>query len=143
VIASPIIVFMNNKRRPFASVLLDLANRPEHREQFMMANGVLNGSELARELKVSQPTISRALKNPGHQPKKTLVDAVVRVFGVSAAQARGEEALGAPPTDDGRLSSRARNMAKRYELLQSGDKKFIDDMIGKLEAVAQRQQQVG
>jgi transcriptional regulator with XRE-family HTH domain len=134
---------MNNKRRPFNAVLRDLANRPEHKEQFTLPNGELNGSELARELKCSQPTISRALKNPGYQPKKNLIDAVCRVFGVTPAQARGEDTLAAAPPDDGRLSSRARNMALRYEKLSTGDKKFIDEMIGRFEVSAQRQLQAG
>jgi transcriptional regulator with XRE-family HTH domain len=134
---------MNNRRRPFGSVLIELANRPQQREQFVLANSQVNGSELARELGVSQATMSRALKNPKYQPRKDFVDAVARVFEISVAQARGEESLTAQSADDGRLSSRTRNFAKRYEKLLPDQKKIIDDMVGQLEIAVHRQQQLG
>lgn len=134
---------MKPTRRPFNSVLTELANRPEHRDQFVKPDGSLNQSELGRELGMSQAAMSRALKNPLHQPKRALIDALVRVFGISAAQARGEESLLAPPPDDGRLSSRTRNWAKRYDKLHPEQKKLIDEMIGQLETVNQRTQQAG
>jgi hypothetical protein len=139
VIRSRIIVFMN-KRKPFRSVLTELAQRPEFRDGLITASGEVNGSELARVLNVSQPTISRAFKNPAYEPSNSTVDAVSAYFGVTVAQARGEDSLVPPPADDGRLSARARNIAKRYEKLLPAQKSIIDAMMGQLDNLRGQQQ---
>jgi hypothetical protein len=142
VIRSRIIVFMN-KRKPVRLVLTELARRHEYKDSLLNKNGEPNGSAIGRALKVSQATISRALGNPNYEPSHLLVDAMCSYFGITTTQARGEESLSPPPPDDGRLSARAKNLAKRYEKLRPAQKKIIDEMVGQLEPVVHTQQQTG
>lgn len=118
-----ILVFMT--RLPFRAVLWKLAETD--RDQFIKPNGDLNQSAMARVLKCRQSAISRALKNPRHQPSNDTVEAIREYFGVSAGFARGEESLLAPP--EKRYSARTRAFADRFETLDNSQKKALEGLL--------------
>lgn len=128
------------KRRPFRTVLTELARRDDVRELFVKADDSVNASQLADALGVTQATISRALSNPNYQPRKDLIDSISRYFNISAAQARGEETLVGSPEKADQLTARARNFAKRFDALHAPQKKLLEDMLGQFEQFPGQQQ---
>jgi hypothetical protein len=120
------------KRRPFRTVLTELARRPGESDLLLKTDGTVNASALSRAIKCTQATISRALNNPDYQPRKDLIDKLCRYFDISAAQARGEETLVGTPHDAPRISSRAKSFAERFDALPAARKKILEDLLTQL-----------
>lgn len=141
-LACDTIVYMM-KRKAFRAVLSEFASRPGDSELLLKSDGTVNASAFARAIGCTQATISRALNNANYQPKKDLVDKVSRYFAVSAAQARGEEALqyGAAQADT--LPARTRQFANRFERLNPTRKKILEMLLAELEEDVQRLRKSG
>lgn len=130
-IRSRIVMLM--RRRPFRAVLSELAEREP--ELLLKKDGTVNASAMARALGVTQPTITRALQDPSYEPSNDTVDKVRKTFGVSAAQARGEDTLVAGSDETSRLTSRTQRFAERFERLTADRKKVLEAMLDQLEEV--------
>lgn len=84
-----ILAFM--RRKAFRAVIRELAETDP--ESFLKKDGDVNRKAFADAVGVAQPTISRAMKDHKYEPSNRLVDALIAYFGITAAQARGEESL--------------------------------------------------
>lgn len=123
------IMRLMTRRRPFRAVITELANRPEERDHLLRPNGEVNASAFARAIGVTQASISRALNNPEHQPKKDTIDRVCKTFRISAAQARGEDAMAETTSESEHFSARTRRFAVQFETLLPAQKSALEGVL--------------
>jgi transcriptional regulator with XRE-family HTH domain len=91
--------------------------------RFTRPNGAVNAKQFAKAIGVSQPTISRAIRGGAtYRPRDTLVEALVEYFGITPAQARGEDGY-REKIQDNTLSHDARWIAEQADAYLTQEQK--------------------